>query len=99
MTITVNGLGELKVLVGQHLGYSGWLQLDQDRINTFADATGDPRRGRRCPRWRRRTHRRRHRKRRLGQTRVRRPGRAALLRLTAVPGSPPPCGLACAAGG
>jgi acyl dehydratase len=41
MTITVNGLGELKVLVGQHLGYSGWLQVDQDRINTFADATGD----------------------------------------------------------
>ena len=41
MTITVNGLGELKVRAGQHLGYTSWLQVDQDRINTFADATGD----------------------------------------------------------
>ena len=27
--------------VGQHLGYSDWLEIDQDRINLFADATGD----------------------------------------------------------
>ena len=27
--------------VGQHLGYSDWLQIDQERINQFADATGD----------------------------------------------------------
>lgn len=27
--------------VGQHLGYSEWLQIDQERINQFADATGD----------------------------------------------------------
>ena len=26
---------------GQHLGYSDWLEIDQDRINLFADATGD----------------------------------------------------------
>ena len=26
---------------GTHLGYSEWLEIDQDRINTFADATGD----------------------------------------------------------
>lgn len=26
---------------GQHLGYSDWLVIDQQRINQFADATGD----------------------------------------------------------
>jgi len=41
MTTTANGLTELKTLVGQHLGYSEWLEIDQDRINTFADATDD----------------------------------------------------------
>lgn len=41
MTNTVNGLTELKTLVGQHLGYSQWLEIDQDRVNTFADATDD----------------------------------------------------------
>ncbi len=32
---------ELEGSVGQHLGYSDWLQIDQDRINQFAEATGD----------------------------------------------------------
>ena len=27
--------------VGQHLGYSDWVEIDQQRINLFADATGD----------------------------------------------------------
>ncbi len=27
--------------VGRHLGYSEWLEITQDRINQFADATGD----------------------------------------------------------
>jgi acyl dehydratase len=27
--------------VGQHLGHSEWLEIDQQRINLFADATGD----------------------------------------------------------
>lgn len=27
--------------VGQHLGYSDWLAIDQQRINLFAEATGD----------------------------------------------------------
>ena len=27
--------------VGQHLGYSDWLLIEQERINQFADATGD----------------------------------------------------------
>jgi acyl dehydratase len=28
-------------LAGQELGISGWLQIDQDRIDAFAEATGD----------------------------------------------------------
>ena len=27
--------------VGTHLGYSDWLEITQDRVNEFADATGD----------------------------------------------------------
>jgi acyl dehydratase len=27
--------------VGQHLGYSDWLEIKQDRIDKFAEATGD----------------------------------------------------------
>jgi acyl dehydratase len=41
MTITVNGLDELKKLAGSDLGTSEWIEITQDRINTFADATGD----------------------------------------------------------
>ncbi|MER5939275.1 MaoC family dehydratase [Streptomyces sp. NPDC001928] len=41
MTITVNGLAELKKLAGSDLGTSEWIEVTQDRINTFADATGD----------------------------------------------------------
>jgi len=32
---------ELKTKVGQHLGTSEWVLVDQDMINKFADATGD----------------------------------------------------------
>ena len=32
---------DLTSAVGQHLGYSEWLEITQDRINMFADATGD----------------------------------------------------------
>lgn len=32
---------DLLTAVGQHLGYSDWLQIDQQRIDLFADATGD----------------------------------------------------------
>jgi acyl dehydratase len=34
-------LSELPSLVGQELGVSDWLEITQDRINRFADATGD----------------------------------------------------------
>lgn len=32
---------EFAALKGEHLGYSDWHVVDQDRINLFADATGD----------------------------------------------------------
>jgi len=38
---TINGIDELKALVGQDLGSSDWLEITQDRVNQFADATGD----------------------------------------------------------
>ena len=39
--ITVNGIDELKALGGRDLGHSAWLEITQDRVNQFADATGD----------------------------------------------------------
>lgn len=41
MTTTVNGIAGLKELVGQHLGYSEHVQITQEQVNTFAEATGD----------------------------------------------------------
>ncbi|MFE7928407.1 MaoC family dehydratase [Streptomyces sp. NPDC057456] len=41
MSITVNGLDELKKLAGSDLGTSEWIEITQERIDTFADATGD----------------------------------------------------------
>ncbi|MER5383621.1 MaoC family dehydratase [Streptomyces sp. NPDC002688] len=41
MTITVNGLDELRKLAGGDLGTSAWIEVTQERIDTFADATGD----------------------------------------------------------
>lgn len=38
---TFNGLAELRTAAGTHLGQSGWCQLDQDRVNAFAEATDD----------------------------------------------------------
>ena len=32
---------ELAAAVGKHLGYSDWIEITQDRVNRFADATGD----------------------------------------------------------
>ena len=32
---------DLQQAVGQHLGYSDWLEITQERIDLFADATGD----------------------------------------------------------
>ena len=41
MSIKVNGIDELKKLAGSDLGTSEWIEVTQERINTFADATGD----------------------------------------------------------
>ena len=38
---TISGIEGYKELAGQPLGESDWLEVDQDRINQFADATGD----------------------------------------------------------
>jgi acyl dehydratase len=38
---TINGVDELRSLVGEHLGYSDWVEITQDQVNAFADATGD----------------------------------------------------------
>ena len=40
-TISVDGLDELRKLSGSDLGTSSWIEITQDRVNTFADATGD----------------------------------------------------------
>jgi acyl dehydratase len=41
MTITVKGIAGLKDRVGQHLGYSDYVEITQEQVNLFADATGD----------------------------------------------------------
>jgi acyl dehydratase len=41
MSINVNGLDELRKLSGSDLGASEWIEVTQERIDTFADATGD----------------------------------------------------------
>ncbi|MEV1205207.1 MaoC family dehydratase [Microbispora rosea] len=41
MTTTAHGLDEIKALAGKDLGHSGWLEITQERVNTFADATDD----------------------------------------------------------
>jgi len=38
--LTIAGLGDR---VGQELGSSDWVTIDQARINTFANCTGDDR--------------------------------------------------------
>ena len=36
-----NGIAELAEAVGEELGSSDWMVVDQERVNAFADATGD----------------------------------------------------------
>ena len=40
-TTTVNGIDDFHRLAGQHLGYSDWVEITQEQVNLFADATGD----------------------------------------------------------
>jgi acyl dehydratase len=37
----LDDLDELSRISGEDLGTSDWLEIDQDRVNRFADATGD----------------------------------------------------------
>lgn len=37
----IESIEELKSLIGEHLGYSDYMTIDQQRVNLFADATGD----------------------------------------------------------
>ena len=39
--LVINSYDEFAAHLGQELGVSDWLQIDQDRINLFADATLD----------------------------------------------------------
>jgi acyl dehydratase len=41
MAVTAIGAEGLRALAGKHLGYSEWLEITQDQVNRFADATGD----------------------------------------------------------
>jgi len=37
----VSTVADLKELIGQEIGVSEWLEITQERVNLFADATGD----------------------------------------------------------
>jgi acyl dehydratase len=41
MATVIDGIDGLKAAVGQHLGYSDYIEITQEMVNTFADATGD----------------------------------------------------------
>src|SRR5438874_12816274 len=40
-TRSVETIDELKTLIGQELSIGEWLEMTQDRVNAFADITGD----------------------------------------------------------
>src|SRR5215212_7921181 len=39
--VVLQGIDGVRAAVGQHLGFSDWLEITQERVNTFAEATGD----------------------------------------------------------
>jgi acyl dehydratase len=41
VTTTISSVAALQQLIGEHLGYSDWWEISQERIATFADATDD----------------------------------------------------------
>jgi acyl dehydratase len=41
MTTIVQGIDGLRELQGQHLGYSDYIEVTQEQVNLFAEATGD----------------------------------------------------------
>jgi len=40
---TIHGAAGLKEVVGEHLGYSDWMEITQERVNKFAEAKSEPR--------------------------------------------------------
>ena len=41
MATVFETLDELRGAAGTHLGWTEWMEVDQERVNLFADATGD----------------------------------------------------------
>ncbi len=41
MTTIIEGIDGLRAKAGEHLGYSDWVEITQDQVNRFADATFD----------------------------------------------------------
>ena len=39
--VTFTSLDDLRTAAGTHLGWTEWIDITQDRVNLFADATGD----------------------------------------------------------
>ena len=35
------GLDQVAAAIGEHVGYSEWMEITQERVDAFADATGD----------------------------------------------------------
>lgn len=35
------GLDQIEAAIGTHIGYSNWMEITQERIDAFAEATGD----------------------------------------------------------
>ena len=40
-TKSVNSIDELKAMIGEEMGVSEWVEVTQERVNQFADVTGD----------------------------------------------------------
>ncbi|MFZ6003566.1 MAG: MaoC family dehydratase [Actinomycetota bacterium] len=38
---TYESIDDLRAAAGAHLGWTDWIEITQDRVNLFADATGD----------------------------------------------------------
>jgi len=41
MTTIIDGIDGLKAKVGEHVGYSDYVEITQEQVNQFAEATGD----------------------------------------------------------
>lgn len=39
--VVLHGVDEVRAAAGRHLGFSDWLEITQERVDQFAEATGD----------------------------------------------------------